>query len=107
MEIVLEVLPAYGLINVISKSNNGQYAWVCLSLLQGSSAVLNKAVLLLWEKRVVSGRGEGRETALPEICDRVVLKVFQAEYQRLKSYCFWCPGAAVKAPWRSLKMSED
>lgn len=94
------------LINFISKSNHGQYAWVRLSTagLQGRT---NKAVLLLREKRVVSGRGEGREAALPGIRVWVVLKVFQAEYQRLKSYCFWCPGAAVKAPWRSPKMSED
>ena len=69
--------------------------------------VLNKAVLLLWEKRMVSGCGEGWEGVFPGVCDRVVLKVFQADYRRLKSCCFWCPGAVVKALWRSLKMSED
>lgn len=66
---------------------------------------LNKAVLLLREERMVPG--EGWEGALPGVSDRVVLKVFQADYRRLKSCCFWCPGAVVRAPWRSLKIPED
>lgn len=61
--------------------------------------LLNKAVLLLlWEKRMVSGCGEGWEGAFSGTCEWIVLKVFQADYWRLKRPLLlmpWCCGKST------------
>lgn len=38
---------------------------------------------------LAAGKWEG---SFPGVCDWVVLKVFWADYWRLRSCCFWCPG---------------
>lgn len=66
--------------------------------------VLNKAVLLLWEKRMVSGYREGWEGAVPGIYEWIVLEVFQADYQRLKKLLLLMPWCCVKS---TLDIPED